>query len=419
MEKNCFILIVLLVFSVSSLLFSNTSGISFNTGAATLYEDGSDSSFLYEAFLSSNSPVGNVDLSFSSAYSGLIFSTEHFSCMDESVFLDAGLSSDFFNAGLFAIVSDVPGVLSISTSKLSFTQNGLSFWGAGFSFDWIFSSDFNPKIIAMAGCEDTLSGDLYIVSGTLTLPFFALLRTSVLLSLKMEAGAGSSFVKANLATSLSDFGDASIYEWDVFFKKGFSWDFSSGTSDFHASLDLIFSYAGLYAKGDAVLLPYMADYPFFPFTYLHLEGEGVLHTAFFCSDFTIKKGNFAFDASVALLADVFSRIRASYKYILQKTVVYDGSSAKDSFLNDSCMRDYIALISLKASYDIRIPFFGEGHFISIYAGKKLPLPMISRPTRDFFEGASSDSESSIEYDASRLAKAILFSGLEIGLTLKF
>ena len=346
MEKNCFILIVLLVFSVPSLLFSNTSGISFNTGAATLYEDGSDSSFLYGAFLSSNSPVGNVDLSFSSAYSGLIFSTEHFSCMDESVFLDAGLSSDFFNADLFAFVSDVPGGLSISTSKLSFTQNGLSFWGAGFSFDWIFSPDFNPKIIAMAGCEDTLSGDLYIVSGTLTLPFFALLRTSV-------------------------------------------------------------------------LLPYMADYPFFPFTYLHLDGEGVLHTAFFCSDFTIKKGNFAFDASAALLADVFSRIRASYKYILQKTVVYDGSSAKDSFLNDSCMRDYIALISLKASYDICIPFFGGGHFISIYAGKKLPLPMISRSTRDFFEGASSDSESSIEYDASRLAKTILFSGLEIGLTLKF
>ena len=241
MGKKCFILIVLLVFSVPSLLFSNTSGISFDTGAATLYEDGSDSSFLYGAFLSSNSPVGNVDLSFSS---------------------------------------------------------------------------------------------------------FALLRTSV-------------------------------------------------------------------------LLPYMADYPFFPFTSLRLEGEGVLHTAFFCSDFTIKKGNFAFDASVALLADVFSRIRASYKYILQKTVVYDGSSAKDSFLNDSCMRDYIALISLKASYDIRIPFFGGGHFISIYAGKKLPLPMISRPTRDFFTGASSDSESSIEYDASGLAKTILFSGLEIGLTLKF
>lgn len=424
MKKKLPLSIILLSFFMPLAIFCQSPCIDLRGDFSTLYADGDESSFLYASSLSASFFNDSSQVNFSAGYVGLTSDINYVSATANSGFFSTELIVDDFKTGFFFFGGGIPQELSVNFSDKRFIQQSIGLEVAGLSFDYDISPSLGFGLTGIVGSENTGAGSLYYLNGTVTFPFFTSLRLRTKLPGRFDLYTGFSFIELNVFTGANKFGSGSVWEWDVFFNKTFSWNYGH-------SLNLFLGGMGIYGHGDALLLSTMIDYPFFPFTYLRFDG-GFNFFLLGCGlDYNYTRGRFNFDSRFALAFDVYSRMNGFYKYIYQNTIVYDGSSGIENLSRETVVNDFLFYFSFKASYDFNLNKKAGFENLSIYVGKTILIPALNiRETSSSGNNTSPQSDSDInndninnseinDSDISKLVKMILLSGIQVGFSLRF
>ena len=379
---------------------SQTACINLHGDFSSLYADGDVSSFLYGSSLSASFIEQESQVDITLKYTGITSNVDYASAAVNSFFFSGDLIVKNCKTSFFLFQGEVPEKLSLTFRDKKIIQQSPSLVVTGLSLDYTLSPSLGFGLTGIAATQNTESGELYYLNGNISFPFSASLRINTCLPRDFNFYAGFSYIEFDVYTETFKFGSGSIWEWDASLSKSFFWTKNN-------TLDVSFGVMSLYGNGKALLLSNMVDYPFFPFTYLRFDGGFNIYLAGAMCDYNYKRGRFNFDSIFALGLNVFSRINCFYKYIYQNTSLYDGSSGKENLSKETFVNDLILYFSLKASYDF--------DFVSLYAGKKIFVPVLNIHEKNTSESDTSLPDNS---EIDRLVKTILLSGIQFGFSIR-
>ena len=409
----CFSLFFLYEKAFSSSEIKNKS-IDIETQAGTLYIDSSDSSYSYCGNIAAEIDTEKLQFFVNAQYTGASSNLKLLNGKLNNNVFSTGLGFNNSKADIGFFFGGLSEIFKIKINAKDFCLKDVSYGGGFADFSIKLPQDFSVQVKLLAGTQKSNTDDLYVFYGNINTPFFW--NGELNISLPLSFGINIFYSNASLYV-FNDIDEQSgkglLDFWWSKAEKSFSLERKAAHN---IKIDLGFLYtAGEAAFTESTGLPKTI---FYPYSYIHADGNAALYFLTFGTDYSLQKNNFQFLLETAMLVNVYSQLQYYYKITSKKSIFFDGSikRGEDTFVFSN--GDSLVMMNMQALYNLT----SSNNLAAAFSARKdLVIPVITEKTRALFFGdEDKKTESSTDNSqAGEIIKTILLSGLSFGVKLSF